>query len=483
MAFVGIRHRRDTAADWTANNPILLDGQIGIETDSFTLSGGFRYYKWKLGDGATAWNSLPYMRLADPAGGGGSGVWGAITGTLSDQTDLQTALNAKQPLDTELTAFAGLTSAADKLPYFTGSGTMSTADFTALARNLVALAGPSAVRFYKVNADNTVSLRTAAEMLSDIGAQASGSYLITTNNLSDVSNAGTARTNLGATTVGGNIFTATNPGAVTFIRVNADNTVTFRTAAQTLSDIGGAADSAVVHNTGNETIAGVKTFSSDPIIPDEAYDATTWNGSLEPPTKNAIRDKIETMGGGGLDVGTTTIANGTAGRILFHGASDLLQESENFTIDESGTDKILKLGATAQGRINLFVSGSLKAYGTSDQLGQWVAGGDDVSNAAFKYIGGPGGMCFPTDLKLAFGMGGATMLYMQVSSIFQNGLAGITAPTAKLHIPGSTTAAGTAPLKLNSGTLMTTPENGAIETDGTDLWWTDDTGTRRKLNP
>lgn len=60
-----------------------------------------------------------------------------------------------------------------------------------------------------------------------------------------------------------------------------------------------AADSAVVHDTGDETIAGVKTFSSDPLIPDEAYNATDWNGSLEPPTKNAVRDKIESMSGGG----------------------------------------------------------------------------------------------------------------------------------------------------------------------------------------
>jgi hypothetical protein len=51
----------------------------------------------------------------------------------------------------------------------------------------------------------------------------------------------------------------------------------------------------VVHDTGNESIGGVKTFTSDPIIPDEAYDATNWNGSLEPPTKNAVRDKIEAM--------------------------------------------------------------------------------------------------------------------------------------------------------------------------------------------
>lgn len=51
--------------------------------------------------------------------------------------------------------------------------------------------------------------------------------------------------------------------------------------------------------TGDETVAGVKTFSSDPIIPDEAYDATAWNGVLEPATKNAIRDLIELL------VGTT----------------------------------------------------------------------------------------------------------------------------------------------------------------------------------
>jgi hypothetical protein len=50
-----------------------------------------------------------------------------------------------------------------------------------------------------------------------------------------------------------------------------------------------------VNDTGDETVAGVKTFSSDPIIPDEAYDATSWNASLEPPTKNAVRDKIEAI--------------------------------------------------------------------------------------------------------------------------------------------------------------------------------------------
>ena len=51
--------------------------------------------------------------------------------------------------------------------------------------------------------------------------------------------------------------------------------------------------------------------------------------------------------------------------------------------------------------------------------------------------------------------------------------------TARLHIVGGTAVASTAPLKLTAGTNLTTPEAGAIEFDGTNLFFT--TGSTRQI--
>jgi hypothetical protein len=55
---VQIQLRRGTAAEWTAANPTLAEGELGLETDTA---------KYKIGNGSTAWNSLSYSSLPSTA--------------------------------------------------------------------------------------------------------------------------------------------------------------------------------------------------------------------------------------------------------------------------------------------------------------------------------------------------------------------------------------------------------------------------------
>ena len=87
MTIRSIRHLRGTAAQWAADDIVVPAGELALLID-----GAGDTLEVRIGNGTDPFSALS----AYGGGGGGATSWGSITGTLSSQTDLQTALNGKQ---------------------------------------------------------------------------------------------------------------------------------------------------------------------------------------------------------------------------------------------------------------------------------------------------------------------------------------------------------------------------------------------------
>ena len=77
-----IQWRRDLAANWTAANPVLAQGEAGYELDTS---------QYKVGDGVTPWNTLPYIGTGDPGEGVPPGGTADQVLAKIDGTDYNTA--------------------------------------------------------------------------------------------------------------------------------------------------------------------------------------------------------------------------------------------------------------------------------------------------------------------------------------------------------------------------------------------------------
>jgi hypothetical protein len=105
MGYRRILIRRDTAANWTANNPTLAAGEFGHETDTGKL---------KLGTGAIAWNSLGYQNNVTSV----NGQTGAVSGlaptadpTITGTVVLPSTTSIGNVTSTEIGYVDGVTSA------------------------------------------------------------------------------------------------------------------------------------------------------------------------------------------------------------------------------------------------------------------------------------------------------------------------------------------------------------------------------------
>ena len=67
MPNIQFQFRRGTSTEWADANPILASGEMGIETNTNLF---------KIGNGVTPWNSLPYGGIQGATGAGISGYSG-----------------------------------------------------------------------------------------------------------------------------------------------------------------------------------------------------------------------------------------------------------------------------------------------------------------------------------------------------------------------------------------------------------------------
>ena len=183
--------------------------------------------------------------------------------------------------------------------------------------------------------------------------------------------------------------------------------------------------------------------------------------------------------GSGITVGTTTITSGTSGRVAFNNAG-VYGESANLFWDN--TNSRLGIG-NASPTSKLDVNGGIHITG---QTYPTTGAGLEINyDAGTNYITGydRGGSAY---LPVSFNASTYTFLNSgNEVARFTGGSVSIgnIAPTARLHIAAGTATASTAPLKLTAGTNLSTTEAGAVEFDGTHLYFTAaNAGTRYQLD-
>lgn len=236
-----IQVRRGTASQWSSQ--VLAQGEIGFETDSGLF---------KIGDGSTAWSSLPYAAIKSVAAGGGISVTtvsGVATVSLSDPsiqtTDITDFLEGVQ----DVIGNSGVISGFGTSKSYDDAGTgFTTVSVTGMTNSLSAGSGGISLTSSAVssNTQYTVHL-TGIQPSTIVGVTSTASEL----NYVDITTLGTAEASKALVTdsskniYGINNLSASGTTNLGTLQVGSNATVT-----------GNLVVNGTISSTGNLTVGG-----------------------------------------------------------------------------------------------------------------------------------------------------------------------------------------------------------------------------------